>query len=174
MNLSLNLNPFFAKKVNPFSIKSEPILQNEPIRILYPFRRLLTNKSNRIFAVAFIFFREKGFASSLPSSGARGADMRAKPSRKACFPARRRSLLRGGSSQDEHRCKAPRLRSRLAPQGVYFKSFLSAMQINDIINRLYSYQNQLFLYFLLPSIDKHPYFCYNYVSNSLQIHTERT
>ena len=85
-----------------------------------------------------------------------------------------RRLLRGGSSQDEHRCKAPGLRSRLAPQGVYFKSFLSAMQINDIINRLYSYQNQLFLYFLLPSIDNHPYFCYNYVSNSLQIHTERT
>ena len=39
MDLSLNLNPFFAKKVNPFSKKSEPILQNEPIRILYPFRR---------------------------------------------------------------------------------------------------------------------------------------
>ena len=41
--LSLKLNPFFAKKVNPFSIKSEPILQNEPIRILYPFRSPFTN-----------------------------------------------------------------------------------------------------------------------------------
>ena len=41
--LSLKLNPFFPKKVNPFSIKSEPILQNEPIRILYPFHQLLTN-----------------------------------------------------------------------------------------------------------------------------------
>ena len=44
MNLSLNLNPFFAKKVNLFSIKSEPILQNEPIRILYPFRSPFTKQ----------------------------------------------------------------------------------------------------------------------------------
>ena len=44
MNLSLNLNPFFAKKVNPFSIKSEPILQNEPIRILDPFRSPFTKQ----------------------------------------------------------------------------------------------------------------------------------
>ena len=47
MNLSLNLNPFFAKKVNPFSIKSEPILQNEPIRILYPFRSPFTTKGHQ-------------------------------------------------------------------------------------------------------------------------------
>ena len=46
MNLSLSLNPFFAKKVNPFSIKSEPILQNEPIRILYPFRSPFTDRNN--------------------------------------------------------------------------------------------------------------------------------
>ena len=51
MNLSLNLNPFFAKKVNPFSIKSEPILQNEPIRILYPFRSPFTKKAEYHFSV---------------------------------------------------------------------------------------------------------------------------
>ena len=38
MHLFVKFEPNFCKKVNPFSIKSEPILQNEPIRILYPFR----------------------------------------------------------------------------------------------------------------------------------------
>ena len=34
-------------KLNPFSIKSEPILPNEPIRILYPFRSPFTKKSHQ-------------------------------------------------------------------------------------------------------------------------------
>ena len=55
MNLSLNLNPFFAKKVNPFSIKSEPILQNEPIRILYPFVQLLTEKDSGLDTILSLF-----------------------------------------------------------------------------------------------------------------------
>ena len=53
MNISLELNPFFAKKVNPFSIKSEPILQNEPIRILYPFHSPFTIKETPL-ASAFL------------------------------------------------------------------------------------------------------------------------
>ena len=42
---SLKLNPFFAK--------GEPILQNEPIRILYPFHRLLSNKKMHLLQVHF-------------------------------------------------------------------------------------------------------------------------
>ena len=37
---------FLLLKLNPFSKKSEPVLQNEPIRILYPFHRLLTKGQN--------------------------------------------------------------------------------------------------------------------------------
>ena len=55
MNLSLNLNPFFAKKVNPFSIKSEPILQNEPIRILYPFRSPFTKITDGVPTIRYFF-----------------------------------------------------------------------------------------------------------------------
>ena len=40
----VKFEPVFCKKVNPFSKKSEPILQNEPIRILYPFRSSFTKK----------------------------------------------------------------------------------------------------------------------------------
>ena len=49
------MNPFFAKKANPLSKKSEPILQNEPIRILYPSHRLLTKRplKNGLFSFYF-------------------------------------------------------------------------------------------------------------------------
>ena len=53
--LSLELNPFFAKKVNQFSIKSEPILQNEPIRILYPFIQLPTGKNSGLNTILSSF-----------------------------------------------------------------------------------------------------------------------
>ena len=35
---------YLSLKLNLFFIKSEPILQNEPIRILYPFRSSFTKK----------------------------------------------------------------------------------------------------------------------------------
>ena len=44
MHPFVKFEPIFCKKVNPFSKKSEPILQNEPIRILYPFHSPFTNK----------------------------------------------------------------------------------------------------------------------------------
>ena len=72
MNLSLNLNPFFAKKVNPFSKKSELILQNEPIRILYPFRRLLTKKRKQTLCLLSFFVRIGIFEFVRATGGARG------------------------------------------------------------------------------------------------------
>ena len=53
----VKFEPIFAKKVNPFSIKSEPILQNEPIRILYPFRSPFTKPlENQVFSRGYCFF----------------------------------------------------------------------------------------------------------------------
>ena len=50
MNLSLNLNPFFAKKVNPFC-------KMNPLGFLYPFIQLLTSEkaeSSRLCLFAFV------------------------------------------------------------------------------------------------------------------------
>ena len=41
--------------MNPFSIKSEPILQNEPIRILYPFHSPFTKMQSLPFGRLCIF-----------------------------------------------------------------------------------------------------------------------
>ena len=49
------LKVFFMKKVNPFSIKSEPILQNESIRILYPFCSPFT-KTQNVYILRFLLF----------------------------------------------------------------------------------------------------------------------
>ena len=48
LNLSLNLNPF--------SKKSEPILQNEPIRILYPFHSPFTKNTAEKNTFSAVFF----------------------------------------------------------------------------------------------------------------------
>ena len=47
MYLSLNLNPFFAKN-EPISKKSEPIFQNEPIRIFVSYSPITHRKRLRI------------------------------------------------------------------------------------------------------------------------------
>ena len=60
--LSLNLNPFFAEKVNLFSIKSEPILQNAPINLKFaPTRKLHQNITHSKKADQVVcFFRRSG------------------------------------------------------------------------------------------------------------------
>ena len=52
----VKLEPIFCKKVNLFSIKSELILQNEPIRILYPFRSPFTKNTAEKDTFSAVFF----------------------------------------------------------------------------------------------------------------------
>ena len=52
---------YLSLKLNPFSKKSEPILQNEPIRILYPFRSPFTKKKQVQKVLAFLLLRIKVF-----------------------------------------------------------------------------------------------------------------
>ena len=52
---------YLSLKLNPFSKKSEPILQNEPIRILYPFRSPFTKRKVAQAAFSFCTFHSSLF-----------------------------------------------------------------------------------------------------------------
>ena len=46
---------YLSLKLNPFFEKSEPILQFEPIRILYPIHQLLSEKDSGLYTILSLF-----------------------------------------------------------------------------------------------------------------------
>ena len=55
MHPFVKFEPIFLQIVNPFSKKSEPILQNEPFRILYPFRSPFAEKDSGLDTILSLF-----------------------------------------------------------------------------------------------------------------------
>ena len=61
----MKMHPFVI--VEPiFCEKSEPILQNEPIRILYPFHQLLTEKDSGLDTILSLFQLNPPMAEEIP------------------------------------------------------------------------------------------------------------